>query len=326
MLSAASIPTRFAERTLDGYRTSTESSRRALELARKLVAGAIDGLVLIGQTGVGKSHLAAGIVNALVAAADARYSASERLYAEWSAAHEAMRALEPARPSNDPELVAAAEAWAERDRAHAAAKAEWAAIRENHWRRQPSEPRPSDAWAAWDGEAPALTARMKAILGGSPEPGHRPHPGPTRTDADRYHGEHEAWRASMALHSTEAPSRRRESEPAWENVAELILGLRMEMGEPPDDRHNAMRVLRLRRHPALVVLDDLGREKSSDWTGETIYTLVNARYEEELPTLVTSNLTAPELAASPYWPVISRLAEDGALVEISAPDHRLAKR
>jgi hypothetical protein len=44
-----------------------------------------------------------------------------------------------------------------------------------------------------------------------------------------------------------------------------------------------------------------------------------------LPTIVTTNLTGAELASSPYWPVISRLAEDGELVRIDASDYRLSK-
>jgi DNA replication protein DnaC len=73
------------------------------------------------------------------------------------------------------------------------------------------------------------------------------------------------------------------------------------------------------------VLDDLGREKVTDWTGEVVYTLVNGRYEAMLPTVVTTNLTRSDLAESAYWPAISRLAEDGALVAIEAEDRRLRR-
>jgi len=113
--------------------------------------------------------------------------------------------------------------------------------------------------------------------------------------------------------------------PQWVNVASLIVSLRMQMDAPLDDRTGAETVRILRRQKGIVVLDDLGREKVSDWTGEIVYDLVNSRYENELPTIVTSNLTPAELAGSPYWPAISRLAEDGALVRIEAPDHRLAR-
>lgn len=111
--------------------------------------------------------------------------------------------------------------------------------------------------------------------------------------------------------------------PAWANVADLIVRLRMEMDLPPDDREGRDLAYRLRTCKGYVVLDDLGREKVTDWTGELVYSVVNARYESRLPTIVTSNLTPDDLTTSPYWPAISRLAEDGALVRISAADHRL---
>lgn len=114
--------------------------------------------------------------------------------------------------------------------------------------------------------------------------------------------------------------------PEWLNVADAVVRLRLEMDEPRGERETTTRVRRLAQHRGLVVLDDLGREKSSDWTGETIYALVNARYEAGgLPTLVTSNLTAKALAESPYWPAISRLAEDGQLVEVAGSDVRLER-
>lgn len=113
--------------------------------------------------------------------------------------------------------------------------------------------------------------------------------------------------------------------PEWQNVAEMIVGLREDMGRSIEDKVWDFRPAALRDHRGVVVLDDLGREKVSDWTGETLYALVNHRYEAMLPTIVTTNLSGAELAASPYWPAISRLAEDGALVRIEAPDHRLRK-
>ena len=111
--------------------------------------------------------------------------------------------------------------------------------------------------------------------------------------------------------------------PVWQNVADLVIGLRMELDLPGWEREYAGTARTLGRWRGLVVLDDLGREKSTDWSGEVIYALCNHRYEQRLPTLVTSNLTPNDLALSPYWPVISRLAEDGELIEITGPDHRV---
>lgn len=114
----------------------------------------------------------------------------------------------------------------------------------------------------------------------------------------------------------------------WLNVPLAITDLRGEMGRRfTDEDHEPMvdELAYLRKSTGALILDDLGREKVSDWTGEAIYVLVNARYEAMLPTLVTTNLSPDELRASGYWPAISRLAEGGALVTIDGPDHRLGR-
>lgn len=46
----------------------------------------------------------------------------------------------------------------------------------------------------------------------------------------------------------------------------------------------------------LLVLDDLGVEKSTDWVYQVLYTIINYRYEHLLPTIITSNLSLDELA------------------------------
>lgn len=111
--------------------------------------------------------------------------------------------------------------------------------------------------------------------------------------------------------------------PEWCSVPALVSDLRTEMGT---DLHAASdRAIRLRSWPALLVLDDLGREKVSDWTGELVYTIANARYEAQLQTIASSNLRPADLATSGYWPVVSRLAEDGALIHVEAPDFRMRR-
>ncbi len=105
--------------------------------------------------------------------------------------------------------------------------------------------------------------------------------------------------------------------PLWVNVPDLISRLR---GGDPEVRSEARAA---GTHRGLVVLDDLGRENVTEWTGEVLYVLVNRRYEDFRRTVVTSNLTIAELEANGYGPAISRLAEDGLLVEMaSATDYR----
>lgn len=114
--------------------------------------------------------------------------------------------------------------------------------------------------------------------------------------------------------------------PVWVNVTDLMIGLRLDMDRARDDRVWAERVDQA-ASASLVVLDDLGRERTSDWTSEVLYSLVNRRYEQvNLRTIVTSNLPLEELTQGYYWPVISRLAEGGALVVLDGPDYRLSGR
>lgn len=111
----------------------------------------------------------------------------------------------------------------------------------------------------------------------------------------------------------------------WVNVPSLLVDVKAEMSLDRTEQERTRFARSLRSLPALVVLDDLGRERISEWTGELLYVVVNDRYEAGLPTIATSNLTVEELVASGYWPAISRLAQDGRLVEVKAPDQRLRR-
>lgn len=75
----------------------------------------------------------------------------------------------------------------------------------------------------------------------------------------------------------------------------------------------------------LVVLDDLGREKVTDWASERLYVLVNERYNARRPTVVTSNFMPDVLADRGYDAIVSRLAEGARAVVITATDHRAAR-
>lgn len=50
----------------------------------------------------------------------------------------------------------------------------------------------------------------------------------------------------------------------------------------------------LNRFP-LLVLDDLGAERNTEYMNEVVYTIVNARYKAKLPLIVTTNLTTEQL-------------------------------
>lgn len=73
----------------------------------------------------------------------------------------------------------------------------------------------------------------------------------------------------------------------------------------------------------VVILDDLGAERNSDWVTERLYVIINARYNEMLPTIITSNLELEELERLPGWErITSRLFEMCHLVRMDGPDYR----
>jgi DNA replication protein DnaC len=57
----------------------------------------------------------------------------------------------------------------------------------------------------------------------------------------------------------------------------------------------------------LLHIDDLGAEHRTKWVLEQLYTIINARYEDERSTLVTSNLGRDELAEQLGERIVSRL-------------------
>lgn len=73
---------------------------------------------------------------------------------------------------------------------------------------------------------------------------------------------------------------------------------------------------------AVLVLDDLGTTRGTDWEQERLFALLNARYEDERPTIVTTNVTIPDLAASVGARTVSRLMEQHMIVPVDGPDMR----
>lgn len=56
-------------------------------------------------------------------------------------------------------------------------------------------------------------------------------------------------------------------------------------------------IIEAARTAPLLVLDDLGKESVTDWVGQQVYGLVDYRWRQCLPTIVTSNYSLLELGA-----------------------------
>jgi DNA replication protein DnaC len=100
-------------------------------------------------------------------------------------------------------------------------------------------------------------------------------------------------------------------------VPDLLDWLRFSYGrseESFEDRFEKIRTI------PLLVLDDLGTQNATDWAREKLFQILNYRYAEQLPTVLTTNQTLEDMDGR----VRSRL-EDRDLVnhvQIQAPDYR----
>lgn len=79
---------------------------------------------------------------------------------------------------------------------------------------------------------------------------------------------------------------------------------------------------------SLLVLDDLGKEKPSEWVEETLYEIVNARYVKGLPVIITTNVGLKAVEARYPWngeAIVSRLFEMCRGAQVGGDDYRRRK-
>lgn len=77
----------------------------------------------------------------------------------------------------------------------------------------------------------------------------------------------------------------------------------------------------------LLVIDDLGEGQKvngtlTSWVKETLFSLINYRYEHDLKTILTSHYPPPELEHVLGMATVSRLCEMCDFLEIDDPDYR----
>ncbi len=105
---------------------------------------------------------------------------------------------------------------------------------------------------------------------------------------------------------------------AFVNVPDLLDALR------PGREGDAVTLLQTIREVPVLILDDLGAQKSTPWAEEKLYQLLNHRHLARLHTVVTTNLGLREMEPR----IASRLADSDVsrLQEIAAPDYRTVGR
>lgn len=105
------------------------------------------------------------------------------------------------------------------------------------------------------------------------------------------------------------------------SVPELLAEIRANMNRSGDSNR-----LEIAKRAELLILDDIGAEKPSEWVRETQFVLINHRYEHRLPTVYTSNCSLAEIEDRLGSRISSRIAEVSRVVRITGEDRRLKAR
>jgi len=86
------------------------------------------------------------------------------------------------------------------------------------------------------------------------------------------------------------------------------------------DTYNLDKIL---DYKGLLIIDDIGAEKITEWVLETFYRIINQRYEDMLPVIFTSNFSLGELSERLGERISSRIAGSCEVVELTGNDKRL---
>jgi DNA replication protein DnaC len=77
----------------------------------------------------------------------------------------------------------------------------------------------------------------------------------------------------------------------------------------------------------LLHVDDVGAERSTDWVLEELYSIVNARYEEQRSVIITTNIMDRDELCEQITPrTVSRLTEMCDELPLLGHDHRMDLR
>lgn len=115
-----------------------------------------------------------------------------------------------------------------------------------------------------------------------------------------------------------------------------LINLLAELRNSYDTENNIseMEIIKLYENVDLLIIDDLGKEKPSEWGLEKLFTIINSRYENNLPVIITTNYNQNTLLErlslnseiETARSIISRLYEMCYLVKIDDIDHRIKKK
>ena len=103
---------------------------------------------------------------------------------------------------------------------------------------------------------------------------------------------------------------------AWQTV-DLFDALR------PNSDHDTSKVLRDVGNVEILLLDDVGATRTTDWTLERFTGLIEQRYRENLPTIITTNLNQNEITDVIGLRAADRLYGGSVQMLLTGPSRRV---
>lgn len=91
---------------------------------------------------------------------------------------------------------------------------------------------------------------------------------------------------------------------------------------PGEKQGTEAEVVEAVKQAPLLVLDDLGAERATDWVAEKLFTVINHRHDYQLRTIFTSNLSPEQLALHLGERTVWRITEMSYVLELTGPNLR----
>ena len=106
----------------------------------------------------------------------------------------------------------------------------------------------------------------------------------------------------------------------FQSVPELLQRIRSTFNS--ENKENETQIMRALLECDLLILDDIGAEKTTEWVEEKLFNIIDGRYRKELPTLYTSNLEPKELKNQVGKLSYDRMVETSLTVKNEAASYR----
>lgn len=112
--------------------------------------------------------------------------------------------------------------------------------------------------------------------------------------------------------------------PAFVSIPDLLMRIRATFkSEDPSITEEG--IIKEYTGDSLVAFDDLGAEKTSEWSIQTLYTIIDQRYRDMKRTIITSNLSLDEVAEKVGDRIASRIAGMCSILTLSGKDRRVGR-